>query len=175
MLAASPQLEHLAIRFDHYPEGGVTALKNVLGEVEWPKLKCLRISQLSTTEEELLACLVRQKSLNEVSIGWMTLTQGSWELVVERMQRELSLICADFDGFLASEDPQNPEFWNTDMYSPMDDLDFSDMDSMDEEDFYDAMMDEREHLGALLDVYITMGDEEWPNPFYAYDWTDDDM
>ena len=177
MLAASPRLEHLVIRFDHYPEGGVTALSNVLGDVAWPMLKCLRISQLSTTEEELMACLIRQKSLNEISIGWMTLTKGSWEQVVERMQKELSLDCADFDGFLASEDPETPEFWNTDMYSPMpmEDFDFSDMDSMDEEEFYEAMMDKREHLGTLLDGYITMGDEEWLNPFYAYDWTDDDL
>jgi hypothetical protein len=177
MLAAAPLLEHLAVRFDHYPEGGVTALANVLGEVEWPRLQCLRISQLSTTEEELIACLIRQKSLKEVSIGWMTLTKGSWEHVVERMQKELSLEVADFDGFLASEDLETPEFWNTDMYSPMgmEDFEISDLDSMDEEEWFEAMMDEREHLRTLLDVYITVGDEDWPNPFYAYDWTDDEI
>jgi hypothetical protein len=177
MLAASPLLEHLAVRFDHYPEGGVTALTNVLGDVEWPKLKCLRISQLQTTEEDLIACLNRQKSLREVSIGWMTLTKGSWEHVVELMQKNLSLDVADFEGFLASEDSETPEFWNTDMYSPMpmEDFDYSDLDSMDEEEWYEAMMDEREHLGTLLDVYITVGEEDWQNPFYAYDWTDDEM
>jgi hypothetical protein len=177
MLEASPLLEHLVVRFDHYPEGGVTALNNVLGDAAWPKLRYLRISQLSTTEEELMACLIRQQSLKEVSIAWMTLTKGSWEQVVERMQRELSVESAEFDGFLASEDPENLEFWNTDMYSPvpMEEFNFSDLDSMDEEEWYEAMMDEREHLGTLLDVYITMGDEDWPNPFYAYDWTDDEM
>jgi hypothetical protein len=175
MLEASPLLEYLVVRFDHYPEGGVTALNNVLGDATWPKLRCLRISQLSTTEEELMACLIRQKSLKEVSIAWITLTKGSWEQVVERMQRELSVETAEFDGFLASEDPENLEFWNTDMYSPMpmDEFDFSDLDSMD--GWYEIMMDEREHLGTLLDVYVTVGDEDWPNPFYAYDWTDDDM
>jgi hypothetical protein len=177
LLAAAPLLEHLAVRFDHFPEGGVTPLANVLGDVGWPNLKCLRISQLSTSEEELMACLIRLKSLKEVSIGWMTLTKGSWEHTVERMQRELSLDLADFDGFLASEDLETPEFWNTDMYSPMEvsDFEFSDIDSTDEEDVYEAMMDAREHLGTLLDVYITMGDEDWPNPFFAYDWTDDEM
>jgi hypothetical protein len=130
MLAASPLLEHLAVRFDHYPEG-----------------------------------------------GWMTLTKGSWEHVVELMQKNLSLDVADFEGFLASEDSETPEFWNTDMYSPMpmEDFDYSDLDSMDEEEWYEAMMDEREHLGTLLDVYITVGEEDWQNPFYAYDWTDDEM
>ena len=177
MLEASPLLEHLVVRFDHYPEGGVTALNNVLGDAAWPKLRYLRISQLSTTEEELMACLIRQQSLKEVSIAWMTLTKGSWEQVVERMQRELSVESAEFDGFLASEDPENLEFWNTDMYSPvpMEEFNFSDLDSMDEEEWYEAMMDEREHLGTLLDAYITTGDEDWPNPFYAYDWTDDEM
>lgn len=123
-----------------------------------------------------MACLIRQKSLKEVSVGYMTLTKGSWEHVVERMQKHLSLEVADFDGFLASEDLETPEFWNTDMYSPMamEDFEFSDLDSMDEE-WYEAMMDEREHLGTLLDVYITVGDEYWPNPFYAYYWTDENM
>lgn len=177
MLAASPLLEQLAIRFDHYPEGGVTTLANVLGETEWPRLRCLHLSQLSAVEEELMACLNRQVSLKEVSMGWMTLTKGSWERVVERMQKELSLDVADFDGFLASEDTETPEFWNTDMYSamPIEEFEFSDLDSMDEDEWYEAIMGEREHLGSLLDVYITVGDEEWPNPFYAYDWTDDEM
>ena len=124
-----------------------------------------------------MACLTRQQSLKEISIAWMTLTKGSWEQAVERMQRELSVESAEFDGFLASEDPENLEFWNTDMYSPilMEELDFSDLDSMDEEEWYEAMMDDRERLGTMLDVYITMGSETWPNPFYAYDWTDDEM
>ena len=177
MLAAAPLLEHLAIRFDHFPEGGVTTMANVVGDVVWPNLKCLRISQLSTSEEELMACLVRQTSLKEISIGWITLKNGSWEHTVERMQRELSLDLADFDGFLVSEDLETPEFWNTDMYSPMvmSDFDLNDIDSMDDDEWYEAMMDEREHLGTQLDIYITMGDEDWPNPFYAYDWTDDEM
>jgi len=36
-------------------------------------------------------------------------------------------------------------------------------------------MGEREHLGSMLDAYITLGDEKWENPFYAHDWTDDEM
>jgi hypothetical protein len=177
LLAAAPLLEHLAVRFDHFPEGGVTTLANVVGDVGWRNLRCLRISQLSTSEAELMACLIRLKSLKEVSLGWMTLTKGSWEHTVERMQRELSLELADFEGFLVSEDLETPEFWNTDMYSPMvmSDFEFSDIDSMDDDEWYEAMMDEREHLGTLLDVYITMGDEDWPNPFFAYEWTDDEM
>lgn len=177
LLAAAPLLEYLAVRFDHYPEGGVTALGNVLGEGAWLKLRCLRISQLSTTEEELMACLIRQKSLKEVSMGWMTLTKGSWEHTVERMRKELSLEVADVDGFLASEDLETPEFWNTDMYSPMEMSDFEsrDMDSMEDEEWLEAMMDSSKHLATLLGVYITEGDDDWPNPFYAYDWIDDEM
>ena len=176
MLAASPLLEHLTVKFDHYPEGGVTALANVLGEVTWPRLRSLWLSQLCTTEDELMACLLRQNSLEIISIGWMTLKKGSWENTVERMQKELSLGAADFDGFLASEDVDTPEFWNTEMCSPMPmDFDLSDLDTMDEEELFEVMMDEREHLGSLLDSYITVGDEDWPNPFYAYDWTDDEL
>jgi hypothetical protein len=177
MLEASPLLEHLEVRFDHYPEGGVTALTNVLGDAAWPKLRCLHISQLSTTEEELMACLIRQRSLKEVAIAWMTLTKGSWEQTVQRMQRELSVEAAEFDGFLMSEDPEYLEFWNTDMYSPipMDGPGFSDLDSMDEDERYEIMMDDRERLGTMLDIYITKGNENSPNPFYAYDWTDDEM
>ena len=178
MLAASPLLEHLSIRFDHYPEGGVTALSNIVGNVVWPRLKALWLSQLSTTEDELMACLVRQSSLEELSIGWMTLTKGSWENTVKRMQKELSLWVADFEGFLASEDADTPEFWNTEMYSPMpmdDDLSDMDLDAMDDDSLFDVMMGEREHLGSMLDSYITIGDEKWQNPFYAYEWTDDEM
>ena len=176
MLAASPLLENLAVKFDHYPEGGVTSLINVLGKVVWPRLKRLRISHLSATKDELMDCLIRHSSLEDLFIGWMTLKKGTWEDTVERMQKELSLRSAEFEGFLESEDSESPEFWNTEMYSPMPiDFDFSDVDEMEEDDLFEAMMDEREHLGFLLHAYITEGDEDWPNPFYAYDWTDDDM
>ncbi len=169
MLSSAPSLQKLSITFDENREGLATNLANVLGKQSWGDLRSITISHLTTTEDSFMSCLLRQTRLKELDLGCMRLEKGSWEKVVMRMQKELSLDRLDMSGVLLGDEPGNEEFWDMDSINV---IDYDDMDSEWDSDLEDEL---RTTLGLQIESYILFGDEYSPNPFYAHEWISDFM
>ena len=165
MAAAAPQLRSLDLSFDTPLDEAGADMTDILGDHTWSELKSVSIQSAKATVDFLLQCLLRQPSLSELSLGFFTLTAGSWSEVARRMQRELKLQAANFHGLLTSLDPDNDEFWDTDATK----LPVALTPSVDEE--YDDHMDGVEiPLAAELRHYILWGSEDDPDPFYDFEW-----
>lgn len=165
MLSAAP-LKKLSITFDKSPEGyRAPDLTNVLGVYAWPNLQSIRLSEMSTTEEDFMACLARQKQLRELDFGSICLEKGSWEHVVERMQKELSLDSMELFGVLVGNDPEYEEFWD------MDALEIPHHSDAETESWSSDMDASSITLKMEIETYVLYGDEHDPNPFSIRDWS----
>ena len=91
-VCAADHLEQLTINFDDFGYyGAAMPLERVLGSKAWPKLQCLNVDCMSTTEEYLMAMLKRQPSLRDLRLGFMTFDQGRWPSATLRMRKDLKL------------------------------------------------------------------------------------
>lgn len=171
MLSSAAQLQRLSITFDDNPEGAATSLANVLGDHVWRGLRSITISNLTTTEDLFMECLLRQPQLTDLNFGFMTFSKGSWENVVGRMQQELSLSSMDLTGLLISTDREN-EFWD------MEAVDFKDHHATEchgDSDDSDSDDEFRMTLGMEIEHYVVWGNKDFPNPFSEHDWISPDM
>ena len=104
-LTAATSLEKLSVSFDDLGFfGSCVDMSKILGGFKWPKLSELHVDCMSTTEDNLLATLIRQPSLTCVHIGFFNLAQGYWPDAVRRMKHDLAL--KSFDAYGILEDPE---------------------------------------------------------------------
>jgi len=137
----------------------------------WSDLRSITISNLTTTEDLFMECLLRQPQLTDLNFGFMTFSKGSWKDIVGRMQQELSLKSIELTGLLISTD-WDDEFWD------MEAVDFKDHHASGcQSDWDDSDSDEefRVTLGMELEHYIVWGNKDLSNPFSEHDWISPDV
>lgn len=103
-ISSADKLEELRVAFNDFTyDGACVDLKNVLGEKSFDHLKKLSITYVEADAKSFIDILKRQKALKHLAILSVTI-KGSWVKVLDKMQKELSLKHATFDGFLTDEE-----------------------------------------------------------------------
>ena len=98
LLGSAVNLEILEL--DCLTEGaemGYTTFQDILGQCQFPKLRSLILSFLTSSELELLRLLNHSRSLEQITLDPHTLIDGSWARVVDWIRTSLPLLKhADF-------------------------------------------------------------------------------
>jgi hypothetical protein len=103
-ISSADNLEDLRIAFNDFTyDGACVELNNILGERSFDHLKKLSISYVEAEAKSFIETLKRQKVLKHVAIHSVYI-KGSWVKVLDKMQKELSLKQATFEGFLTDSD-----------------------------------------------------------------------
>lgn len=99
-IASAHDLEDLRVAFNDYTyDGPCIELKNILGEKCFDHLKKFSISYVDADAKSFINILKRQKVLQHLAVYSVSI-KGSWVDVLNRMQKDLSLKHATFEGFL---------------------------------------------------------------------------
>ena len=156
-LVCANGLEDLHISFVDFPDyaGPWAHINKLVGNYSWPSLKKLGLSQVEGSAEELIEALARQPALQELGLGFVELTSGSWCQVFTEMRLRLSLQKTNFNDIFSSpsEDEMmvmeyyNQEMWDGDgcLTTLRDDID-------------DYVTEDHTSSG------MTLEDLEWANP-----------
>lgn len=82
-LSAFPNLVELSLDF----QGWESSLVNIIGELYWEKLSVLRLGDAWVSEEEIFKIVYNHREkLTQLTINCATLTSGSWDALLRRIQ-----------------------------------------------------------------------------------------
>ena len=120
-LVCADGLQDLRITFSDFAEyGGPCAhISKILGNHSWPHLKKLHIACVEGSADQIIDALTRQPALQELGLGFIELTTGSWCQVLTDMRLRLSLQSTNFYGFLSSSSEHEMmvmEYCNQDLW-----------------------------------------------------------
>ena len=91
-VTAAPNLEHLQLGFQSSDPVWPTHLDHMFGSHHWPNLQTVRLKNIGTSEDDLVAfCTLHASSLKTLQLHTVGLLDGQWFPVFTRMRKVLAL------------------------------------------------------------------------------------